>query len=921
MGIQGLLPFLKKIHQPVNVSQFAGCTVAIDAYCWLHKGAFSCAEKLALGEKTDQYVYYCMKYINYLLSKNIKPIMVFDGCHLPSKKNVEKTRREKREINRKKAAQFLREGKRAEARECLQRCIDISPEMALQLMNTCRNNSVDCIVAPYEADAQLAYLNKIGVAQVIITEDSDLLLFGCERVLFKMDHAGNGVLIEQRRLNEVMEIQPDHYTFDKFRYICILSGCDYLPSLPGIGLAKATKVFKIARQAVVEQLLTKLSTYLKCNITVPPEYIEGFKAADNTFLYQLVFDPLKRKLVPLNSYGPDVDPKEMAYAGSYMPQEKALQIALGNINIYNGEKFADFDPERFVPKYGKKKPEMLHMLSMWSRGYRVKPRAALKETQTPERPNMRGREVEVRRPLRRSPRKRAHQDEDCELSKTNSELTNMYGDGPPEKKVRPDVGDDLHRFMFAKKSDSQGTQPPDQSDSEPEPEPANPGGKRTPAFFNSLREAHPTLISSPSKDEEEKENHVKSPTRNMFACRSPSKRLRFNLNAEKPKPVEVKSRFFSPVSRGASKDAEISKQTSISGFRPAHSNTENVYNETGTEICDNPETDTKDSVPSVDSPRTMSPSTKDRKSSSGLFKFTKTSQSDVSSPASNSAFNWSKFKFNKQGSSDSLDSTKSVHNPFKKVVSSSKSNSTSILNSSATADTGGMINSDIDSKTDCDNDNETCDKDAGFTDKDLEVSEQDTSLSEKEPELGDTSPSELGDARCSISDSYPYSIDSMYMSQQTAGSQDSLPSLPSLSQDGDNTVIDNSNKSVKRVPSLSIYFKPAPSDSQGSTVISKGISDRGDTQDEPQTDSGDGPAKVVFIIESDDEDVGAEADSLTKPKKEDLKPKPGLKLGGVKPGCRVSGLSRKSRKSSSDSLDKNQPKLKDMFAKFSYNKQ
>ncbi|WAR18359.1 EXO1-like protein [Mya arenaria] len=812
-----------KIHQPVNVSQFAGCTVAIDAYCWLHKGAFSCAEKLALGEKTDQ----------------------------------------KREINRKKAAQFLREGKRAEARECLQRCIDISPEMALQLMNTCRNNSVDCIVAPYEADAQLAYLNKIGVAQV----------------LFKMDHAGNGVLIEQRRLNEVMEIQPDHYTFDKFRYICILSGCDYLPSLPGIGLAKATKVFKIARQAVVEQLLTKLSTYLKCNITVPPEYIEGFKAADNTFLYQLVFDPLKRKLVPLNSYGPDVDPKEMAYAGSYMPQEKALQIALGNINIYNGEKFADFDPERFVPKYGKKKPEMLHMLSMWSRGYRVKPRAALKETQTPERPNMRGREVEVRRPLRRSPRKRAHQ----------------------EKKVRPDVGDDLHRFMFAKKSDSQGTQPPDQSDSEPEPEPANPGGKRTPAFFNSLREAHPTLISSPSKDEEEKENHVKSPTRNMFACRSPSKRLR----------------FFSPVSRGASKDAEISKQTSISGFRPAHSNTENVYNETGTEICDNPETDTKDSVPSVDSPRTMSPSTKDRKSSSGLFKFTKTSQSDVSSPASNSAFNWSKFKFNKQGSSDSLDSTKSVHNPFKKVVSSSKSNSTSILNSSATADTGGMINSDIDSKTDCDNDNETCDKDAGFTDKDLEVSEQDTSLSEKEPELGDTSPSELGDARCSISDSYPYSIDSMYMSQQTAGSQDSLPSLPSLSQDGDNTVIDNSNKSVKRVPSLSIYFKPAPSDSQGSTVISKGISDRGDTQDEPQTDSGDGPAKVVFIIESDDEDVGAEADSLTKPKKEDLKPKP----GGVKPGCRVSGLSRKSRKSSSDSLDKNQPKLKDMFAKFSYNKQ
>ena len=54
MGIQGLLPFLKKIHDPINIVKFVGCTVAIDAYCWLHKGAFSCAEKLVLGEKTDQ---------------------------------------------------------------------------------------------------------------------------------------------------------------------------------------------------------------------------------------------------------------------------------------------------------------------------------------------------------------------------------------------------------------------------------------------------------------------------------------------------------------------------------------------------------------------------------------------------------------------------------------------------------------------------------------------------------------------------------------------------------------------------------------------------------------------------------------------------------------------------------------------------
>ena len=46
MGISGLLPFLKKASRPANVSEFSGKTAAIDVYCWLHKGAFGCADKL-----------------------------------------------------------------------------------------------------------------------------------------------------------------------------------------------------------------------------------------------------------------------------------------------------------------------------------------------------------------------------------------------------------------------------------------------------------------------------------------------------------------------------------------------------------------------------------------------------------------------------------------------------------------------------------------------------------------------------------------------------------------------------------------------------------------------------------------------------------------------------------------------------------
>ena len=53
MGISGLLPFVKKASRPSFLREFKGKVAAVDTYCWLHRGAFSCAEKLAKGEPTD----------------------------------------------------------------------------------------------------------------------------------------------------------------------------------------------------------------------------------------------------------------------------------------------------------------------------------------------------------------------------------------------------------------------------------------------------------------------------------------------------------------------------------------------------------------------------------------------------------------------------------------------------------------------------------------------------------------------------------------------------------------------------------------------------------------------------------------------------------------------------------------------------
>ncbi|KAM5144586.1 exonuclease 1 [Callospermophilus lateralis] len=341
MGIQGLLQFIKEASEPINVRKYKGQVVAVDTYCWLHKGAIACAEKLAKGEPTDRYVGFCMKFVNMLLSHGVTPILVFDGCTLPSKKEVERSRRERRQANLLKGKQLLREGKVSEARECFTRCINITHAMAHK---AARSQGVDCLVAPYEADAQLAYLNKAGIVQAIITEDSDLLAFGCKKVILKMDQFGNGLEIDQARLGMCKQL-GDVFTEEKFRYMCILSGCDYLSSLRGIGLAKACKVLRLANNPDIVKVIKKIGHYLKMNITVPEDYIKGFIRANNTFLYQLVFDPIKRKLVPLNAYEDDIDPETLSYAGQYVDDSVALQIALGNKDINTFEQIDNYNPD------------------------------------------------------------------------------------------------------------------------------------------------------------------------------------------------------------------------------------------------------------------------------------------------------------------------------------------------------------------------------------------------------------------------------------------------------------------------------------------------------------------------------------------------------------------------------------------------
>lgn len=51
-------------------------------------------------------------------------------------------------------------------------------------MKVLKQQNVSFIVAPYEADAQMTFLAVSKQVDAVITEDSDLIAFGCPRVSF-----------------------------------------------------------------------------------------------------------------------------------------------------------------------------------------------------------------------------------------------------------------------------------------------------------------------------------------------------------------------------------------------------------------------------------------------------------------------------------------------------------------------------------------------------------------------------------------------------------------------------------------------------------------------------------------------------------------------------------------------------------------
>lgn len=333
MGISGLLPLLKSIHKPCSLKKFDGQTIGVDAYGWLHRGTAACAIELATDKPTTKFVDFAMNRVRMLIHFGVTPYIVFDGDYLPSKAGTEKERRAKRKEGKRLGLELLKMGKTSQAHLELQKSVDVTPEMARQFIEELKHHNIQYVVAPYEADSQLAYLERQGIIDGILSEDSDLLVFGAKCLITKLDKHGECVEINRNHFTACREISLTGWSDADFRRMAMLSGCDYLPGIGKMGLKTAYRMLR--KHKTIDRLVK--AAQFDGQFKVPAGFMEAFHQAEMTFLYQWVFCPQSNQIVNLTNPGPDVDVTSMPYIGAYVPSDIAVGVANGNLHPHTKE--------------------------------------------------------------------------------------------------------------------------------------------------------------------------------------------------------------------------------------------------------------------------------------------------------------------------------------------------------------------------------------------------------------------------------------------------------------------------------------------------------------------------------------------------------------------------------------------------------
>jgi 5'-3' exonuclease len=202
-----------------------------------------------------------------------------------------------------------------------------------------RSEKIPFLVAPYEADAQLAFLQLNGYVDLVVTEDSDLIAYGLfTPLLYRWSRnsqgcMSRGVLLRRDDLSAMFDFNVQKNSIDLTDFTpsmlaCLFAclGCDYCCKLRGIGLSLACRDIRAAffpkdasEYSPLERLMNSLfkSTWDRTKLSDDDKdaYERDFLAAVFMYRHAMIYDPIEARCKSMIAFR-DAD-KELTSFGPY----------------------------------------------------------------------------------------------------------------------------------------------------------------------------------------------------------------------------------------------------------------------------------------------------------------------------------------------------------------------------------------------------------------------------------------------------------------------------------------------------------------------------------------------------------------------------------------------------------------------------
>jgi flap endonuclease-1 len=279
MGIKNFSTLLGKVPNSVSkvtYNDFSGQTWAIDASIFFYRFVHN-----AQSKKPNSHLDGFYQLFNRLLKAKIRPLLICDGLSPIEKSEtlIERAQQKQRCIDKVQSLQQdiidLKnlspeqvkkeqiEDKIKQLEKAEKNIIQFQPSVYTDVQHLCELMDIPMIRAVGEADALCAKLYLQGLVQAVMSEDSDMLLYGVRRLIRKFNWRGELEVINLDTMLSGFGISQD-----QFIDLSILCGTDYTQStIKGLGPVSALSY--IQKGFTIEQIIDDLSQVSNGTFTIP----------------------------------------------------------------------------------------------------------------------------------------------------------------------------------------------------------------------------------------------------------------------------------------------------------------------------------------------------------------------------------------------------------------------------------------------------------------------------------------------------------------------------------------------------------------------------------------------------------------------------------------------------------------------------